>query len=133
MSIREKLLGRIEPGWGKWISCQSGWDYILQEIEEQLEYLDPDYKIHQVKEKFGTLRFYYAIRGDEVVHKIARNIVRQAEYESEYTCETCGASSRRYIPNEVPSDSSVKLRTNGWYKTLCNKCAISSGYKIKDD
>jgi len=40
----------------------------------------------QVKEKFGTLRFY-VYDGDDVI----RNLIGEAERESERTCEICGA------------------------------------------
>jgi hypothetical protein len=55
----------------------------------------------QVKEKFGTLRFYYD-GGDEYI----RGLVSMAEVISEITCETCGASG--------------KIREGGWIRTLCD-------------
>ena len=126
MNIRKKIESRIPQGWGTWISCYEGWDWILEDIEEMLNYLDPEYEVHQVKEKFGTLRFYYAIHGDKIVHKIASSLVRQAEYESEYTCEICGCSSR-IATDRVAYDPTVKLRTSGAYMTRCDTC-----FEIKD-
>lgn len=55
----------------------------------------------QVKEKFGTLRFYYN-GGDDVVS----GIERMAESMSAVTCETCGAPG--------------KSRSGGWIQTLCD-------------
>ena len=55
----------------------------------------------QVKEKFGTLRFYYD-GGDDHIH----GLVRMAEAMSSVTCETCG----------VPG----KQRSGGWIRTLCD-------------
>lgn len=55
----------------------------------------------QVKEKFGTLRFYYDGGDDEI-----RGMVRMAEAMSAVTCEECGA------PGE--------LRHGGWIRTLCD-------------
>lgn len=55
----------------------------------------------QVKEKFGTLRFYYH-GGDDYVH----GMVRMAEAMSAVTCEDCGAPGHQ--------------RGGGWIRTLCD-------------
>jgi hypothetical protein len=56
----------------------------------------------QVKEKFGTLNFYY-YGGDDVVE----GIVRMAESMSAVTCEVCGNSGN--------------ISDTGWIRTLCQK------------
>jgi hypothetical protein len=53
------MLVRIPDGWGRWISCSRGWYPLLVELDEQLGTLLPNYVIHQVKEKFGGLRYYW--------------------------------------------------------------------------
>ena len=81
-----RLLERIPDGWGPWISCGPGWYPILARIEERLSDLDPDYGVNQIKEKFGTLRFYWEgdiLDGDAIVD--------EAEAESARTCELCGS------------------------------------------
>lgn len=55
----------------------------------------------QVKEKFGTLRFYYN-GGDDVVD----GMVRMAESMSAVMCEECGAPAQTRGP--------------GWIRTLCD-------------
>jgi len=55
----------------------------------------------QIKEKFGTLRFYYD-GGDEAVD----GMVRMAESMSAVTCETCGSPGVQ--------------RGGGWIRTLCD-------------
>lgn len=60
------------------------------------------FTIEQVKEKFGTLRFYYS-GGDEYV----RELVDVVELASERKCEVCG----KY----------ATLRSGGWLRTLCDK------------
>jgi rubrerythrin len=57
----------------------------------------------QVKEKFGTLRFYMTHHNKEV-----QAAIEEAQDLSAVTCESCGA------PGE--------LRGTGWVKTLCEKC-----------
>ena len=104
------LLERIPDGWGRWIGCGAGWYPILARLEQQLNELDPDYQVHQIKEKFGTLCFYW--EGD-IPNGDA--IVGEAEAESARTCELCGSLGN--------------LRTKaGWLKTLCDHCATTMGY-----
>lgn len=57
----ERLLRRIPDGWGRWISCGPGWYPIVVELADAIAELLPEYEIHQVKEKYGTLRFYWGV------------------------------------------------------------------------
>lgn len=59
--------------------------------------------LDQVKEKFGTLRFYYT-GGDDVID----GMVRMAESMTEVTCEKCGNPG--------------KTRGGGWVYTSCTPC-----------
>ena len=68
----------------------------FREIPESIHQVTLD----QVKEKFGTLRFYYS-GGDEYIH----GLVSMAESMSGVTCETCGK----------PGTSTG----GGWIKTAC--------------
>jgi len=64
----------------------------------------------QVKEKYGTLRFYLSHEDDYI-----SGIVAMAEYLSGLTCETCGAPG--------------KTRGSGWVRTLCDEHAKEQGYE----
>ncbi len=59
--LLERLMARIPPGWGRWVDCGPGWYPILAELDEKLSDLIPRYEIHQIKEKYGTLRFYWGV------------------------------------------------------------------------
>ena len=61
----------------------------------------PQLTVMQVKEKFGTLRFY-ADGGDTATYCM----INMAESMSSCTCEQCGAPG--------------KLRSSGWARTLCD-------------
>jgi hypothetical protein len=63
-ALREMLV-RIPDGWGRWISCDRGWYPLLVELDEQLRKLLPNYELHQVKEKYGGLRYYFE-PGEEI-------------------------------------------------------------------
>lgn len=62
-------------------------------------------KVVQVKEKFGTLRFY--IEGGTAIHSAVADM---AESMSEVTCEKCGNNAITFHM--------------GWHKTLCLKHAV---------
>ena len=78
-----------------------GWFNILKVLSERLE---PTGAIaSQVKEKYGTLRFYIYNGSDE-----AFDLIDRAEFASERTCEECGEPG--------------KLTDGGWVRTLCATC-----------
>lgn len=54
-----RILERIPDGWGRWIGCGPGWYPIIVRLADEIAELLPAYEIHQVKEKYGTLRFYW--------------------------------------------------------------------------
>jgi hypothetical protein len=100
-AYKEKKLGEIVAG-----------DF--REVPESI----PQVTLDQVKEKFGTLRFYYTGGDDEI-----SGMVRMAESMSGVTCEECGN------PGET--------KGQGWVVTLCEthraareeKKLIQQGYE----
>lgn len=90
--------------------CENGWYEILDTLSAQLTQLAKDDKIEievaQVKEKFGTLRFYVYGATEK-----AYEYIEAAEVKSQTVCEYCGAKAlngARGVPN--------------WLKTLCEEC-----------
>jgi len=81
-----------------------GWFGLLLEASLALEALDLRIEAVQVKEKFGTLRFY--IGGPDWNDERVNAIVRRAEQRSAVECEDCGAAGER--------------RGGGWIRTLCD-------------
>jgi hypothetical protein len=98
--------------WG--FECGNGWFNILnqlcQNIQHHLDWKNrdgqvvPQVTVDQVKEKFGTLRFYYT-GGDDYIS----GLVSMAESMSGVTCESCG--------NIAESGSN-----GGWVRTICTPC-----------
>ena len=96
--------------------------YGIQEAAKVLEDIEPQYRrvpvpeacpqviATQIKEKFGTLRFYY-LGGDDY----CRGIESMAESMSAVTCEVCGSPG--------------KLRKGGWVQTLCDEHAKETRYE----
>lgn len=79
------------PGWYGCIA-PDGWKEIILETNEMLAHMDPFYKITQIKEKFGTLRYYFEseYEYDSIERKIMQAITANAEFQSSIICEICG-------------------------------------------
>lgn len=89
--------------WG--FECGDGWFELLKELSAKLEPLGV--VAAQVKEKFGTLRFY--TEGVDVAVADAVDLaIEAAEAKSEVTCEECGAPGA--------------LNNGPWYRVSCKKC-----------
>lgn len=95
------LLDEMPDGWRKRFGL-----VMCEMIRESLlkDNLLETYRIDQIKEKYGSLRWYDAGYNDEVA-----KIVSQFEYISEHTCIVCGKLD-------------VKMTNSGWMVPLCEKC-----------
>jgi hypothetical protein len=104
---------------GMYFECQDGWFDLINDVSLKLEKLIdtfrkeyPEHPIEivpyaiQVKEKYGTLRFYMSTETDAM-----SDVINEAEERSYNTCETCGKAGR--------------IRQGAWVMTLCDDCASS--------
>lgn len=91
-----------------------GWHPFLEDLLDDLFALGWDGRVAQVKEKFGTLRFYVGGTTDEQYAAI-----RAAEKKSAVICEECGAPG--------------KLRSGSWLKTYCDEHAKEFGYEDEEE
>lgn len=122
------LFPKGEPYYG--FSCGYGWwpmldtlcsniTDIIQERTQQLEADEktkdkpkPQVTIAQVKEKFGSLRFYIDTENvDKSENEKIHDLINKVEEESLKICEDCGE----------PGERSYK-GTGTWIKTICEKC-----------
>lgn len=142
---RKKSMQETCMCWG--IECPKGWWHILEQLCTVLEFHNMEFKdkcgvaivADQVKEKFGTLRFYYTIRNvdkDGVVveacaedtriadeenrrriamdylEMLADKYISEAEDLTFNTCARCG----------IPLDKDNKVETQGWITYICKEC-----------
>lgn len=111
--------------WG--FSCGDGWFDLIDRLSMKLETEIERQRLagvpeegwiaaDQVKEKFGTLRFYLShYSHDDAASKRVEKAIDTAERESERTCENCGASG--------------SIREGGWVHVYCDKC--ETAYRAK--
>ena len=96
-------------------SIDVGWFPLVAQTHRKLKYLDPDYKIHQIKEKLAGLRYYYSISDTNhsdvmILSSIMNDIVAIAESKSLMTCEKC-------------SKHGYRVTKQYWHKTYCTEHA----------
>jgi len=100
--------------------CNVGWYNIIHDLSIKIEKILKDYaenhkvvedeeneKVEmyavQVKEKYGTLRFYMNFETKDIT-----NLIEDAEALSSQTCDNCG--------------SFAKMRDKGWLEVKCDDC-----------
>ncbi len=80
-----------------------GWHQLVRDLEEELNAIDPEFILQQVKEKFGGLRYYAT---PHIADPGFQQQINLAEAASFHICEMCGE------PGECKA-------THSWMKTLC--------------
>lgn len=113
------ILRRIPDGWGRELSVATGWHDLVVDTDARLSDLDADYVVHQIKEKYGALRYYCAPSSEDPGPELLEAfdaIVDEAERTSEVTCEQCGEAGTRH------------QNQREWIKALCARCAPALGY-----
>lgn len=99
-------LDSMPDGWRKAFGVQ-----MCEEIREELvrvNYLDK-YRITQIKEKFGTLRWYDSGCTERMLHEI----IPKYEHLSAKTCIRCG--------------NPATMVSTGWISPYCDACAGNIG------
>lgn len=83
--------------------CNQGWYQLLHDLSKELiSVIHPDSQVSQVKEKYGTLRFYVDFANDATW-----DIIEKYENKSGFICEHCGQPGVRC--------------SDGWISTLCEE------------
>jgi len=102
-----------------WDKCygadiSAGWYTIISQLTHAISHYCEKENITvdvlQIKEKFGSLRYYVSINSDNHKDFTAINtLIMYAEWLSESACIDCGNSAK--IENH-----------NGWYVPVCDNC-----------
>lgn len=149
---RKKSMRETTMCWG--IECPRGWYHILEQLCTILEYTNMKaVKEHncaivadQVKEKFGTLRFYFSIRtvdddgvvinkvdengdfkSDKLTNKLNENAYRIVSYYLEMLADKFIREAEVMTENTcarcgVPLNDENKVETDGWISYVCQNC-----------
>lgn len=80
----QHIIDRIPPGWGSYLGVPEEWYPIVHKLDAELAKLDPNYEVHQVKCKFGGLRYYFGSENLSADQRAtARALVDHAELQVE--------------------------------------------------
>jgi hypothetical protein len=98
-------------GYSLGFECNDGWYDLINGLCSTIMMFCKDNNkkppiASQVKEKYGSLRFYVQSAPVEIY-----DIIDRFELESQYTCETCGKRGKIY-------------NIKGWYTCLCEEHLI---------
>ena len=108
-TINQKPISDLYESFG--CECGDGWYELLREmcVEIAKAYADRgieiDFKPLQIKEKYGTLRVYFA--SSDEMYKPIQEIIDKYEEKSEAVCDECG------LPGKLRSDLN-------WILVLCD-------------
>ncbi len=91
--------------------CGVGWKDIINKLCADIHALDPTVTVVQIKQKFGTLRFYLGTVDANSSHAVYA-LVSEAEEKSAITCEWCG------LPGSTDT-------SKHWHITLCPSCSAT--------
>ena len=89
------------------ISPPFAWLPLIQEIFDFCEYNSYNIKVMQIKEKFGTLRFYYDVPMNKYRESLDQEIQKMCARTSDI-CQICG-------------DSPAFEKSDGWISYRCEK------------
>lgn len=117
-NLREKY-SKLIPSIDKVnLDVGDGWYGILDTllgliaVNIALDRLPSPFRVVQIKEKFGGLRFYYEPSTPEIV-----SYVRFAEAMADLTCEDCGFAGEGVAVTPIKN----------WLRTLCPNCQDKGG------
>lgn len=105
--------------------CDNGWFDLIYSLCTEItgvykkHGIPIDITVEQVKEKYGSLRFYYSVQKpnhetvfsdkEKEAHNDVRKLVNQWEKKSETVCEKCG-------------NQGILRSDLSWIQTLCDDC-----------
>lgn len=154
------ILHRIPDGWGRWIGVSRGWYKLIVDTDKKLTELFPNYRVFQVKEKFGTLRYYWDSGFDagdvyETINPFPKDSSekeQEAWYEElekwhetpEIMALMSEVESKQKVADEIVRKAEAEssricdmcgekghLAHRGyWYRTLCSTCGLEHNYKL---
>lgn len=98
-----------------YFECEDGWLHLIQEIAKFISDRTDKCQAAQVKEKFGTLRFYIDC-GEGTTEELYKEIaeyISAVERLSYYVCEDCGTKV---------DDTNRAKNTSYWIRNICVTC-----------
>lgn len=109
------IFSKIHPEYGITLSINPGWIPLIVDLHKQISSLISDYRIYQIKEKFGSLRYYadFTISIENIKNfEYLSELIHTTELKSQTICDICTQ------PGTLRNHSFI-------YKTRCDSCENS--------
>jgi hypothetical protein len=113
--VKQNILKSFAKGWNHEIDCEDGWLELIANCHSELLAVDPNYTILQIKQKFGTLRYYAEPSRTKHADNF-RTIMDKYEQLSARTCEKTGAKG-------------ILMNKGNWYQTLEPTLGLTLGFQ----
>ena len=117
----ENLKTKISSGYVIAIEVDEGWYQLVLDCDTELTAIDPNYKVLQIKEKFGGLRYYMSPCNETTLQQrdAMYDVIRKYEEAALRTCEATGKPGL------------LMRSSRGWVKTLNPEYAASKPHYAK--
>lgn len=90
----------------------TGWYSLAEELSTKIAELMPDFRLLQIKEKYGEMRYYWSSIDFHNNTKQVWELVDDYEMRSRKTCSLCG------------KDNARQVSLSNWIHTLCTDCLV---------
>lgn len=115
-SLNEKLKNNLDPNW-ICLDVSPGWVRAVEELVDKLKQIQPQFKVIQIKEKLGGLRFY----SDVTVGSPGWELICETERRCWHICSDCGLEDQ----DRVHTGS-----VDGYKVTACPNC-LNQRHKLR--
>lgn len=112
--ILEQIKERIPSHYGKIIECDSGWHELICECHLELVKIDPMYEVYQIKEKFGSLRYYFGTKSNDFKEAAMWEISMKYEKLSFEVCEITGKPGKLMHKQGIYKTLAEEYEKEGW-------------------
>ena len=76
--------------------------------------MDPNYEVFQVKEKFGSLRYYFGTKSTDLKEFMMWKVSEKYMFLSEKTCEITGKAGKLMFKQGLYKTLAEEYEKDGW-------------------
>jgi len=113
-TILEEIKTKINIHYAKTIGCDPGWHHLVALCHVELMAIDPNYEIFEIKEKFGSLRYYFGTKNTEIKEVEMWKIAEKYEILSQGVCELTGKPGKLMYQSGLYKTLAEEYTKEGW-------------------
>jgi len=113
-TILEEVKAKINIHYAKTIDCDPGWNHLVAMCHIELMAMDPNYEIFEIKEKFGSLRYYFGTKNTDIKEVEMWKIAEKYEILSQGVCELTGKPGKLMYQGGLYKTLAEEYTKEGW-------------------